>query len=43
MNVQVLHQNFGDNFPERQIESYFIKKFGTVFPGGINIDGGIVT
>ena len=43
LKVQVLYQNIKDNFSRKAKESFFIRKLGTLFPGGMNMDAGIVT
>ena len=43
LKVQVLYENFRDNFSRKAKESFLIQKLGTVFPEGMNIDVGIVT
>ena len=43
LKVQVLYQNMKDNFSRKAKESFFIRKLGTLFPGGMNMDAGIVT
>ena len=43
LKVQVLYQNFRDKFSRKAKESFLIQKLGTVFPDGMNIDGGIET
>ena len=40
--VQILHQNFKENVARKIKESYFIMKFGCVYPLGMNRDSGIV-
>ena len=42
LKVQVLYQNFRDNFYRNAKEGFLIQKLGTVFPEGMNIDGGFL-
>ena len=40
--VQILYENIKDNLATKMKESYFIMKFGCIYPLGMNRDSGIV-